>query len=113
MAEAVRRLGIPAHHVLFGHTHRAGPFPHDAPGEWRSGEVLLANSGCWVYESTFMGTVGAASPFWPGACVVVEDDGPPELVRLLDDLAPAELASLVREARAEGWPSGHAAAASG
>jgi hypothetical protein len=52
-----------------------------------------------------MGTVGAESPFWPGGCLILEDDGPPALVRLLDDLAPAELAALVRRARQDGWPS--------
>jgi peptidoglycan/xylan/chitin deacetylase (PgdA/CDA1 family) len=26
---------VDAPHVIFGHTHRAGPLPADAPGEWR------------------------------------------------------------------------------
>ena len=34
MAEVVTRLGMQAKHVLFGHTHRAGPFANDDSLEW-------------------------------------------------------------------------------
>ena len=33
--EVLARLGVPAGtHVMFGHTHRAGPLPADDPSEW-------------------------------------------------------------------------------
>ncbi|HEV3228788.1 MAG TPA: metallophosphoesterase [Solirubrobacteraceae bacterium] len=94
MAQVVARLGIPADHVVFGHSHRAGPLPGDDAGEWSPGGPRLANSGCWVYEPTFMARASAGSPFWPGACVVLDDEGPPRLERLLEGVTPEELASM-------------------
>jgi hypothetical protein len=32
-----------------------------------------------------MSRAGADSPYWPGAAVLVEDDGAPQLLRLLAD----------------------------
>src|SRR3954468_5776455 len=43
--EVVRRLAITAPHVLWGHSHRAGPFAGDDPAEWRVGETQLWNAG--------------------------------------------------------------------
>ena len=34
MGEVAERLGVGAGHVIFGHTHRGGPLPDDAPAEW-------------------------------------------------------------------------------
>jgi hypothetical protein len=81
MREALRRLGVDAPHVVFGHTHRAGPRKGDDPGEWGP----LWNAGCWVHEPSFT-KGGPGSPYWPGRAVVVEDEGPPRLVGLLDDV---------------------------
>jgi UDP-2,3-diacylglucosamine pyrophosphatase LpxH len=96
MSEVVERLGIGAHgarHVIFGHTHRAGPLPGDAIGEWTSPSgVRLHNCGCWVFETYLMTRVASASPYWPGGCVVLDDDGPPRLERLLGDLGERDLA---------------------
>ncbi|MCA1656145.1 MAG: metallophosphoesterase family protein [Actinobacteria bacterium] len=91
MAAVVERLGLDAGHVIFGHTHRTGPLPGDAPGEWlTAGGTRLVNSGSWVLDA-HMTRTGRESPYWPGGCVTLDDDGPPRLVRLLDGLAPAEL----------------------
>jgi hypothetical protein len=82
--EAVTRLGISAPHVIFGHTHRAGPVAGDLAEEWRvpSGGQLV-NSGSWVLEPRFMGANPASSPYRPGFAVSVEDTGPPQLANLL------------------------------
>ena len=89
MGAVVERLGIEADHVVFGHTHRAGPLPADEPADgWeRDGGGRLWNSGSWVVEPELIGTAGAASGHWPGACVVLEEDGPPQLERLLHTTA--------------------------
>lgn len=88
MGEAVDRLGLRAAgaaHVLFGHTHRAGPRPDD-PADWTSpAGVRLHNSGCWVYERQFLGSTPYESPYWPGVGIRVEAEGPPQLVHLLGD----------------------------
>jgi predicted phosphodiesterase len=85
MAEVCDRLSVPARHVVFGHSHRAGPLPADDHFEWRTGDVRLTNSGCWVYESRMMSAgMSPRSPFWPGAGVVLEDGEGPALRRFLD-----------------------------
>ena len=79
-SESLARLSVPAAHVIFGHTHRAGPLPGDDRSEW--GRLL--NVGSWVYESRFVGDDPARSPYRPGFAAIVGSDGPPELVNLLD-----------------------------
>ncbi len=87
MGEVCARLGVTADHVIFGHTHRAGPLPGDDAGEWVSDHgTHLINSGCWVHEEAFMGPDATQSPYRTGFCVIVEDDGPPQLVNLLDPI---------------------------
>jgi hypothetical protein len=94
MAEAVTRLDVDARHVIFGHSHRAGPFAGDEVGEWRvPAGPQLHNGGSWMYETHFFGPDAAASPYWPGGVTVVEARDPPRMERLLDGIAPAELAS--------------------
>jgi hypothetical protein len=79
--EVTDRLGVPpATHVIFGHTHRAGPLPGDDRSEWGR----LINIGSWVHEPRFIGDDPVGSPYRPGFAAVVGDDGPPELVNLLD-----------------------------
>ena len=73
------RLDVRAPHVIFGHTHRAGPLPADDRSEW--GRLL--NTGSWVYEARFIGEDPLGSPYRPGFAVVVGEHGPPELVNLL------------------------------
>jgi len=86
MGEAIRVLDVRAAHVIFGHTHRAGPLPGDDPGPWRlpRGGALI-NSGCWVDEALFSGG-SHDSPYWGGRGVFVGDEGPPVLERLVSDL---------------------------
>jgi hypothetical protein len=92
MGEVAARLDLGDAHVVFGHTHRAGPFPDDPESEWRGrGGARLINSGSWVYEGIFLTSTPGESPYWPGTCVLVEDSGPPVLRRLLLDRSHAEL----------------------
>lgn len=98
MSEVGARLGLGNAHVVFGHTHRAGPVPGDDRREWDGGgasaggsQVRLVNAGCWTYDSIFLTSKPGESPYWPGTCVLVEDSGPPVLKRLLLDRTHAEL----------------------
>jgi hypothetical protein len=95
IGEVVRRLGIDAAHVLFGHSHRSGPWPGDVAAEWIAPTgARLMNTGSWVYQRHFLSDVPNASPYWPGTAILVESDltEPPRLVRLLGDRGHAELA---------------------
>jgi hypothetical protein len=92
MGEVAARLGLGDAHVIFGHTHRAGPLLSDVDAEWRGpGGARLLNSGCWTYDSYFVTDTPGESPYWPGGAVLVEDDGPPALLRLLDGHPAEEL----------------------
>jgi hypothetical protein len=93
MGEVAARLGVGDAHVVFGHTHRAGPLPGDDHSEWRgpSGAHLI-NAGCWTYDAYFLTSAPGESPYWPGGCVLVDDDGPPLLRRLLAGSTHAQLA---------------------
>jgi hypothetical protein len=85
LEEVVSRLGIQADHVIFGHTHRAGPLPADDPAEWRTPQGgRLINSGCWVYEPAFLGKDPGSSPYRAGFAVAIDGDEPPRLINLLD-----------------------------
>jgi predicted phosphodiesterase len=95
MAAVIDRLGVRADHVIFGHTHRSGPWPGDDAAEWRTqAGGTLVNPGSWVYESLFMTGGSGGNPYWPGNVAVVEDTGPPRLVRLLGDRDQSELTPL-------------------
>ena len=94
-AEVLRRLGLRAPYVLFGHTHRSGPWPSDDAAEWlTAGGTRLVNAGSWVYQPHFLDAVPNTSPYWPGTAVVLEDDGPPELRRLLGSRGHPELGAV-------------------
>ena len=94
MSDVAERMAIDADHVIFGHTHRAGPFAQDDSLEWTfAGGGRLINSGCWVYEPAFLSR-GRSSPFWPGAAVELDDSAaPPRVVRLLGDADPDALSA--------------------
>jgi Calcineurin-like phosphoesterase superfamily domain len=95
MGEVIESLGIDAGHVIFGHTHRAGPLPGDDPAEWTApGGARLLNSGSWIYEPAFLGESAGDSPHWPGGLVIVPEAGAPELRCLLDDAGHEELRGL-------------------
>jgi hypothetical protein len=90
-AQVLDRREVPAQHVIFGHTHRAGPLPGDDLGEWRPTHPptrpRLLNTGSWVYEPAWLGDSPRESPYRPGFAAIVEADDPPtppDLVNLLD-----------------------------
>lgn len=93
MGEVARRLGVDGGHVIFGHTHRAGPLPADAERDgWAlPGGGRLTNTGSWIDESVFLDGDGAANPYWPGRVAWLDDDGPPRLEAALgaDEIAAA------------------------
>jgi hypothetical protein len=90
IGETVRRLGIEAQHLIFGHTHRRGPLPGE---DWTIGDGMrVYNTGNWVHAPGLLGATAAESPYWPGTIAVVEDEGPPVLEHLLDELSREELA---------------------
>lgn len=92
MGEVAGRLGLGDAHVVFGHTHRAGPLPRDDRQEWLGPQgARLVNTGCWTYDAYFLRGGPGESPYWPGGAVLVEDDGPPVLRRLLETVEHAEL----------------------
>jgi hypothetical protein len=89
MGDVLTRLGVGAPHVIFGHTHRAGPLPTDDLGPWRvGGGTQLHNSGCWLDEA-ILTRGGPDSPYWAGRGVELDDTGPPRLVRIVEDLGTA------------------------
>ena len=93
MGEVADRLDLGRSYVVFGHTHRTGPLPGDTEAEWRSpGGARLVNSGSWVHVSVFMSDAPEENPYWPGGCVVVEDAGPPQVRRLLQNFTRAQIA---------------------
>jgi UDP-2,3-diacylglucosamine pyrophosphatase LpxH len=89
LARVVHRLGVDADWVVFGHVHRCGPLPSDDPLQWRGpgGRPRIANTGSWVYEPLLLHRAAPPHPYWPGGAVVVEDDGDPEAISLLDAVA--------------------------
>jgi hypothetical protein len=80
--DVVRRLGVDADHVIFGHTHRAGPLPGDHAHEWQTVTgARLHNCGCWTQEPVFA-SGDPASPYYAGRAIELDDEGPPRLVRI-------------------------------
>ena len=87
MAGTLALLGVDAPHVIFGHTHCAGPLPWMDQAEWRvNGTTALMNTGCWTEEPAIDTT--DRSPYRPGYGVLVEEDVaiPPRLVRITEHL---------------------------
>jgi predicted phosphodiesterase len=88
----VERLDIRADHVIWGHSHRSGPWPTDDAQEWTAATgARIVNTGSWVYQPHFLSPEPNRSPYWPGTAVIVEDVGPPRLVRLLGERGHDEL----------------------
>jgi predicted phosphodiesterase len=90
MGRVAETLAPDAEHVLFGHTHRAGPLPGDDWAEWStlSGKRLW-NSGNWYLESTFVGGMAERSPYWPGTIVWLEPGRAPRIENALRGYAAA------------------------
>jgi predicted phosphodiesterase len=92
IAEALMRLGVDDGYVLFGHTHRSGPWDEDDADEWRTpAGTRLLNTGSWVYQRHFLSPRDGAGPYWPGVAIRVDDSGPPVLEPLLADRTHAEI----------------------
>lgn len=85
----IERLGIDAEHVIFGHTHRRGPLPGDSG--WAAGGARLWNTGSWVFSPALTGAEASRSPYWPGTVALVDEDGPPKLMHVLDDWGRGQL----------------------
>ncbi len=91
--EVLRRLDVTAPYVVWGHSHRSGPWEGDDLSEWTTpAGTRIFNSGCWVYQRHFLSERPNASPYWPGVAVLVTDEGPPQLMRLLGERGHQELA---------------------
>jgi Calcineurin-like phosphoesterase len=103
IGESLERRGIEAAHAIFGHTHRAGPLPHDE-GWVTPGGIALHNTGNWVYEPGFVGRSPTDSPYWPGSLILVGDEGPPRLERLLTDLRHEAFAPMLDASPRAPWP---------
>ena len=90
MGRVADALAPGAEHVLFGHTHRAGPLPGDDWAEWStlSGKRLW-NSGNWYLESAFVRNMDERSPYWPGTVVWVEPGSAPRIENALRGYAAA------------------------
>jgi hypothetical protein len=92
MREVLRRLGVTAGHVVFGHTHRSGPWPGDDLVEWTThAGGRVHNTGSWVYQPHFLSDEPNRSPYWPGTAVLIEEGAAPRLVRLLGERGHPEL----------------------
>ncbi len=93
LARVVHRLGVDADWVVFGHVHRFGPLPGDDPQVWLGpgGRPRMVNTGSWVYEPLLVHHTTPPHPYWPGGAVVLEDDGEPRPLGLLDHLSAAAL----------------------
>jgi UDP-2,3-diacylglucosamine pyrophosphatase LpxH len=92
LAQAAHALGVQSTWVVFGHVHRLGPLAGDEPGPWLGvdGRQQLLNTGSWRYEPAIGHHLHPPHPYWPGGAVVIEDDGIPRAVGLLDDLTEAD-----------------------
>jgi Calcineurin-like phosphoesterase len=93
LSHVVRRLGIDADCVLFGHVHRLGPLAGDLEARWQGaqGRPRLLNTGSWVYEPLLVHNATAPHPYWPGGAVILEVGRPPRAVGLLDRVAASAM----------------------
>jgi hypothetical protein len=93
LARVVHRLGVEADWVVFGHVHRLGPLPGDDRSQWQGadGRLRIANTGCWIYEPLVLHRGAPPHPYWPGGAVVIDGDGDPCPVGLLEDLDVTDL----------------------
>ncbi len=88
LGEVLWRLGVGAEWVVFGHVHRLGPLSSEEAEWWRAfdGGPALVGCGSWMYEPMLVDQATPPNPYWAGGAVLLEDDGPPEPIGLLDGL---------------------------
>jgi Calcineurin-like phosphoesterase len=93
LARVVHRLGVDADWVVFGHVHRCGPLLGDDPRDWRGpgDRPGIVNTGAWTYEPLLVHGAEPPHPYWPGGAVMLEDEGDPRPVGLLDAVDRAAL----------------------
>jgi hypothetical protein len=93
LAHVVHRLGVDSDWVVFGHVHRRGPLPDDDLRPWRGpgGRPLIVNTGSWVYEPLLVHRSRPPHPYWPGGAILLDDEGDPEPIGLLDHVDAAAL----------------------
>jgi UDP-2,3-diacylglucosamine pyrophosphatase LpxH len=91
MAHVVRRLGVEADWVLFGHVHRRGPIGDESWPVLGAGAPRLVNTGSWVFDPLLVDRAAPPHPYWPGGAIVLEDGRSPRSVGLLDDLSAEDL----------------------
>jgi UDP-2,3-diacylglucosamine pyrophosphatase LpxH len=105
LVHAVARVGVDADWLVFGHVHRSGPRAGDDAALWAGagGRPRVANTGSWIYEPLLLHNASPPHPYWPGGGVLVDGDGDPRALGLLDDLPGArELFARVSPARLGG-----------
>jgi len=90
MSRVADAVAPDAEHVLFGHTHRAGPLPGDDPVEWSTlSGGRLWNTGNWYVEAGFIRDTAEHSPYWPGTIAWLEPGRAPRLENALRGYAVA------------------------
>jgi hypothetical protein len=88
----LKRLGIEAETVIFGHVHRLGPRTDDEPDDWRDDDGPdLLNTGSWLYERMLLDRTQPPHPYWPGGAIVLEPGQPPRTLNLLEGLEHSQL----------------------
>jgi hypothetical protein len=89
MDGVVRRLGIEADWVVFGHVHRRGPLSTEY---WQaSSGTRYLNTGSWLYEPLLVDRASPPHGYWPGGAVLVQDGREPQSLGLLDDVDAGRL----------------------
>jgi len=77
MGRVAETLAPDAEHLLFGHTHRAGPLPGDDEAEWTTlAGARLWNTGTWYHERAFLSGRDEDNPYWPGTVLWLEEGRP-------------------------------------
>lgn len=90
LARVCEALDISAEYVVFGHVHRLGPLPGDRLRQWDhplspgAQATRFINTGSWVEEAVLIGDRRPPHPYWPGGAVIIEADGIPRPVELVD-----------------------------
>ena len=73
-------------HVIWGHSHRSGPWPADDPAEWRAARRRASSTPARGSTSrTSSRRAGAARPTGRAPRCSSRTSGPPRLLRLLGD----------------------------
>jgi hypothetical protein len=88
----LKRLGIEAETVIFGHVHRLGPLAGDGPGDWQTdGGPQVLNTGSWIYERLLIDRTRPPHPYWPGGAIRIDHGHAPRTLNLLEDLDHSQL----------------------